>query len=57
MMSIANAARHSENTCGLDVQSFQTTSNGRAVGEGISSGVHVLKLQGEVISNYAKQSC
>jgi|tagenome__1003787_1003787.scaffolds.fasta_scaffold20575279_3 hypothetical protein len=61
MMSIANAARHSENTCGLDGQSNQATSNGRALGEGTSSSAHFFNSQGSSegkdVSNLAKQSC
>jgi hypothetical protein len=61
MMSIANAVRHSENTCGLDGQSFQATSNGRALGEGTSSAAHFFNSQGSSlgkdVSNLAKQSC
>jgi hypothetical protein len=61
MMSIANAARHSENTCGFEGQSNQATSNGRVEGELVSSGAHFFKSQGsskgEVAYNLAKQSC
>ncbi|MGN6350685.1 MAG: hypothetical protein ACTHJ7_09170 [Candidatus Nitrosocosmicus sp.] len=61
IMQQANAIRHSENTCGLDGQSFQATSNGRVLGEGTSSAAHIFKSQGSSlgkdVSSLAKQSC